>query len=114
MTPPAQPHTHYHKDGSVWAKGQVVDGAATGYWEWFRKDGSKSRSGWFVNGHPVGAWTTYTSRGVIHKITERKRVDTGVKIPFQSHPNPGGGAAAGNPIISAVPDTGPRCAAPRP
>jgi hypothetical protein len=26
-------HVHYHEDGTVWAKGQMIDRAATGYWE---------------------------------------------------------------------------------
>ena len=29
---------HNHKDGTLWAKGQAIDGLLTGYWEWFRKD----------------------------------------------------------------------------
>jgi hypothetical protein len=34
---PAQPpeikeHLHYHKDGSLWAKGQTIGDAQTGYW----------------------------------------------------------------------------------
>ncbi len=37
----------YHKDGSVWAKGQTLSGVMTGYWEWFRKDGTLMRSGYF-------------------------------------------------------------------
>jgi len=39
-------HLYYHKDGSLWARGQgpgargqELDGIATGYWEWDRKDG---------------------------------------------------------------------------
>jgi hypothetical protein len=48
--PKPEPHTHYHKDGSVWARGQTVDGVATGYWEWFRKDGVRMRSGHFEAG----------------------------------------------------------------
>ncbi len=36
-------HFHYHKDGTIWAKGQLIDGVMTGYWEWFRKDGTKMR-----------------------------------------------------------------------
>jgi hypothetical protein len=30
--PKPEPHTHYHKDGSLWARGQTIDGVATGYW----------------------------------------------------------------------------------
>jgi hypothetical protein len=59
--PPASTeHIHYHKDGSIWAKGPMLDGVMTGYWEWFRKDGSKMRSGHFdEKGEQVGDWTTY-------------------------------------------------------
>ena len=36
-----------HKDGSIKAKGHMMDGELEGYWEWFRLDGSKLRSGPF-------------------------------------------------------------------
>jgi antitoxin component YwqK of YwqJK toxin-antitoxin module len=65
-------HTHYHKDGSVWAKGQLVDGVATGYWEWFRKDGVRMRSGFFEKGLQVGKWTTYDRAGKVFKVTVMK------------------------------------------
>ena len=55
----AKEHIHYHKDGTVWAKGQFVDDVMSGYWEWFRKDGSLMRSGHFEQGEQVGEWTTY-------------------------------------------------------
>ena len=48
----------YHKDGTVWAKGQSIDGVATGYWEWYRKNGVIMRSGYFENGEQTGEWTT--------------------------------------------------------
>ena len=64
-----QKHTEYHKDGSVWAKGQRLDGVPTGYWEWFRKDGTKLRSGSFDNGAQVGEWTTYDGQGRVYKVT---------------------------------------------
>ena len=56
-------HTHYHKDGTVWAKGGLLDGKMHGAWVWFRKDGSKMRSGYFDNGKQVGEWTTYDKKG---------------------------------------------------
>lgn len=65
-----EPFTKYHKDGSVWAIGQMLDGVPTGYWEWFRKDGTKLRSGTFENGEQVGAWTTYDQSGNVYKVTE--------------------------------------------
>jgi len=65
-------HVHYHKDGSIWAKGQKIDGVATGYWEWFRKDGTRMRSGYFENGSQVGQWTTYDKNGDVYKVTTMK------------------------------------------
>lgn len=47
-------HIEYHKDGTIQAKGTVVDGVPEGYWEWFCKDGSKMRSGYFKNGKQTG------------------------------------------------------------
>ncbi len=61
-----------HKNGSVWARGQTLDGEMTDYWEWFRKDGTKLRSGWFENGEQVGEWTTYDARGEVYKVTRMK------------------------------------------
>jgi antitoxin component YwqK of YwqJK toxin-antitoxin module len=65
-------HTHYHKDGSVWAKGEVLDGKMHGYWVWFRKGGTKMRSGYFEKGKQTGTWTTYDSDGQVVKVTEMK------------------------------------------
>ncbi len=65
-------HTEYHKDGSVWAKGQTANGVPIGYWEWFRKDGTKLRSGRFEDGEQVGEWTTYDKKGQVYKITHIK------------------------------------------
>jgi antitoxin component YwqK of YwqJK toxin-antitoxin module len=61
-----------HKDGSIKAKGHVIDNVLTGYWEWFRKDGTKMRSGFFENGKQVGEWTTYDDRGKVVKVTKMK------------------------------------------
>ncbi len=69
--PPAA-HTHYHKDGSVWATGLLDGDVMTGYWEWFRKDGSRMRSGHFDNGVQVGDWTTYARDGRVVKVTRMK------------------------------------------
>jgi antitoxin component YwqK of YwqJK toxin-antitoxin module len=68
----AKPHIHYHKDGSVWAKGEAIDGVPTGYWEWFRNDGTRMRSGSFENGEQVGQWTTYDQTGQVYKVTTMK------------------------------------------
>ncbi len=65
-------HVQYHKDGSVWAKGKMIDGVASGYWEWFRKDGTRLRSGHFENGEQVGEWTTYNKAGEVYKVTRIK------------------------------------------
>ncbi len=65
-------HLHYHKDGSLWAKGQLMDDQMHGYWEWYRKDGSIMRSGYFDYGKQVGEWTTYDKGGRIVKVTQMK------------------------------------------
>ena len=62
-------HIQYHKDGSVWAIGQMLEGVPVGYWEWFRKDGTIMRSGSFENGEQIGEWTTYDRSGQVVKIT---------------------------------------------
>jgi antitoxin component YwqK of YwqJK toxin-antitoxin module len=67
--PKAKEHIQRHKDGSLWARGQTIDGKATGYWEWFRKDGTRLRSGYFELGEQVGEWTTYDKRGEVYKVT---------------------------------------------
>ncbi len=65
-------HVVYHKDGSVWGKGNTANGVPTGYWEWFRKDGTKLRSGHFANGEQVGEWITYDKNGQKYKVTNLK------------------------------------------
>ena len=62
-------HIVYHKDGSIWAKGKMVNGACEGYWEWFRKDGTKLRSGHFKKGKQIGEWITYDKKGKKYKVT---------------------------------------------
>lgn len=78
-------HIHYHKDGTVWAKGFMTAGKMDGAWVWFRKParnatrkalqariGSKMRSGSFKKGVQVGKWTTYDKKGKVVKVTEMK------------------------------------------
>lgn len=65
------PHVERHSDGSVWGKGDLVDGLQEGYWEWFRKDGTKMRSGYFDKGKQVGMWTTYDKQGRTYKVTSK-------------------------------------------
>jgi antitoxin component YwqK of YwqJK toxin-antitoxin module len=69
-------HEHFHKDGSLWARGELHDGVMEGYWEWFRKDGSLMRSGSFARGIQVGEWKTYRKDGSIVKITMMKSKQT--------------------------------------
>lgn len=63
-------YIHRHKNGSIWAKGNMDDGVMENYWEWFRKDGSKMRSGYFEKGRQVGKWTTYDKLGKVVKVTD--------------------------------------------
>jgi antitoxin component YwqK of YwqJK toxin-antitoxin module len=70
--PKTKEHIQYHRDGSVWAKGQTLADAPSGYWEWFRKDGTKLRSGHFENGKQVGEWITYDRNGEVYKVTKMK------------------------------------------
>ncbi len=72
-------YTHYHKDGTIWAKGHMNGGTPTGYWEWFRKDGTKLRSGHFENGEQIGEWTTYDQKGKVHKVTKMKPKKAGAE-----------------------------------
>ena len=72
MKPENKMLTVYHKDGTIWAKGKMVQGKCDGYWEWFRKDGSKMRSGHFERGKQVGEWTTYDKKGKPYKTTLMK------------------------------------------
>jgi antitoxin component YwqK of YwqJK toxin-antitoxin module len=62
----------YHKDGTVWAKGQMAGDKMAGYSEWFRKDGTKMRSGHFENGEQAGEWITYDKKGKVYKVTNFK------------------------------------------
>ncbi|HYV33423.1 MAG TPA: hypothetical protein VE973_01060 [Candidatus Limnocylindria bacterium] len=65
-------HIHRHKDGSIWAKGSLLNGKMHGYWQWFRKDGSIMRSGYFKNNKQTGEWTTYDKTGRVVKVTKIK------------------------------------------
>jgi antitoxin component YwqK of YwqJK toxin-antitoxin module len=67
-----QEYIKHHKGGTLWARGQTLDGVPTGYWEWFRKDGTKLRSGYFEDGEQVGEWTTYDREGQTYKVTVMK------------------------------------------
>lgn len=65
-------HIQYHKDGSIWAKGQMLGDEMHGYWEWYRKDGVIMRSGYFDKNVQIGEWTTYDKEGKVHKVTKMK------------------------------------------
>ncbi|MCA9146630.1 MAG: hypothetical protein KDB05_27820 [Planctomycetales bacterium] len=73
----AKQDIHYHKDGSIWAKGQSIDGVLTGYWEWFRTSGVIMRSGYFDDDVQVGDWTTYDKKGNVYKVTNMKASQPG-------------------------------------
>lgn len=59
----------YHKDGSIHARGPIVNGEPEGYWEWFRKEGTIKRSGYFKKGKQVGIWKTFDAKGNLVKET---------------------------------------------
>ncbi len=63
-------HLHYHKDGSLWGKGQLSGDTMEGYWEWYRKDGTTMRTGHFKKGKQVGEWVTYDKTGKVVKVTD--------------------------------------------
>lgn len=64
-----EPYEKLHRDGSLWARGFVLDGEMHGEWEWFRVDGTLMRSGAFDRGRQVGLWTTYDAGGAPHSET---------------------------------------------
>jgi hypothetical protein len=80
-TPVAMEHIHRHSDGSIWGRGQTIDGVPTGYWEWYRKDATRMRSGHFDRGVQVGEWTTYDQRGAVYKVTVMKPKATTAATP---------------------------------
>jgi antitoxin component YwqK of YwqJK toxin-antitoxin module len=69
---PERQHTEYYQGGRIWAKGKMIDGLPTGYWEWFRTDGTKMGSGHYDRGQQVGQWITYDKKGRKNKVTNIK------------------------------------------
>jgi len=65
-------HIRKHADGSIWAKGDMINGLEEGHWEYFRKDGTKMRSGYFKSGEQTGEWVTYDKDGKPYKVTRLK------------------------------------------
>lgn len=70
---PQQNTVKCHKNGSIWAKGELIEEQPNGYWEWFRKDGVIMRSGYFDNGKQAGEWTTYDEKGKVYKVTNMNK-----------------------------------------
>ena len=68
----AKAYVHYHRDGSIWARGKMAGKKMHGYWKWFRKDGTIMRSGSFEHGVQTGKWTTYDRKGKVYKVTQMK------------------------------------------
>jgi hypothetical protein len=62
-------HVERHRDGSIRARGPVLDGQPHGYWEWFRLDGAMLRSGSFDRGRQTGEWITYDRSGAPYRTT---------------------------------------------
>jgi uncharacterized protein YdhG (YjbR/CyaY superfamily) len=71
---PAKDLIHYHKDGTIWAKGKMLGEEMHGYWEWFRKNGIIMRSGYFDKGKQIGEWITYDKLGKVYKVMKMKGV----------------------------------------
>jgi antitoxin component YwqK of YwqJK toxin-antitoxin module len=69
MADTPEPFEKRHRNGSLWARGQMLGGAMTGYWEFFRKDGTLLRAGHFENGRQTGDWTTFDRSGAPYKTT---------------------------------------------
>jgi antitoxin component YwqK of YwqJK toxin-antitoxin module len=67
-----EPYEKFHKDGSLWARGHLLEGTMHGYWEFFRVDGTLMRSGSFNRDVQVGEWTTYDKSGAPYKVTQMK------------------------------------------
>lgn len=65
-------HLQHHKDGTLWARGLMLEGKPTGYWEWYRRDGTRLRSGHFLEGEQVGEWTTYDRTGAVYKVSRMR------------------------------------------
>ena len=63
-------HKVFHSDGSLWAKGYLVDGVEEGFWVWYWKDGSKFGSGSFLHGKKTGKWTRYDKKGKVISVKD--------------------------------------------
>ena len=63
-------HEKFHRDGSLWGRGQLGNGAMHGHWAFYRKDGSLMRSGAFDRDGQVGEWIAYDKVGAPCKVTQ--------------------------------------------
>jgi antitoxin component YwqK of YwqJK toxin-antitoxin module len=63
------PRTDRFGDGTVKARGFLLDGELHGCWQWFRQDGSLMREGEFDRGRQVGVWRTWHRTG--HLVSEK-------------------------------------------
>jgi hypothetical protein len=52
--PAPMSYLKYRSDGTLWAKGQTLNGKMTRLWTWFRKEGSPMGSGSFEKGEQTG------------------------------------------------------------
>lgn len=68
----AREHIEYHKDGSVRAKGQSLEGEFARLLGMVPQDGPRLPSGHFERGVQVSEWTTYDQRGEVYKVTRMK------------------------------------------
>ena len=64
-----KPFIKRHRDGSLWAKGFLLNGKMEGYWEFYRLDGSRMGSGSFTQSQKTGDWTTYDRNGRVVRVT---------------------------------------------
>lgn len=58
-----QPCALLREDGTVAAKGFLVDSKKTGYWEWYRTDGTIKQSGYYSDDDPVSIWMIHDEVG---------------------------------------------------
>ena len=60
----------FYENGLARFKGEYLNGAMHGHWQFFRKDGSVMRTGDFDRGAQVGIWRTYDRTGQLVKETD--------------------------------------------
>ena len=60
----------YYRDGSVWARGWLLDDKPVGFWTFYRIDGSKLRTGYFRDGVEAGKWTYFDRVGNVQRVEQ--------------------------------------------